>query len=147
MSVTPQLLELEKIQAKLGHYVIKTRKFLKVEGYIILVQQLKEHIAKGSIYCICKNQYQNAALQSSKNFNFENSSPGPAMAGPIVDSTYVKMPSTFSVHFAEKISKIALLQNTLFAKTNLKQHFSPSECLTFEIFSLGTTMVGPAVDT
>ena len=35
----PQLLEIENIQAKLGHYMVKIRQVLEVEGYMML-----EHI-------------------------------------------------------------------------------------------------------
>ena len=38
----------------------------------MLVEQVKEPIAKGSMNCICKIQYQNSAFQSAENLNFEN---------------------------------------------------------------------------
>ena len=52
----------------------------------MLVQQVKEPIAKRSINCVYKNQYQNSAFQSDKNLNFKNFSSGPTMVGSIVDS-------------------------------------------------------------
>ena len=39
---------------------------------MMLVQQLKERIVEGSIYCICKNQSQNSAFQLSENLHFDN---------------------------------------------------------------------------
>ena len=71
---------------------------MKVEGYKVLVQQVKEPRAKGSINCICKYQYQNSAFQSAENLNFENFSLGPTMVGPIVDSGCERMSSTFPVN-------------------------------------------------
>ena len=47
-----------------------------------------------------QNQYQNSASQSTENLTFENFSPGPTMVGPIVDSGYGRMSSTFSVNSA-----------------------------------------------
>ena len=64
------------------------------------VQQVKEPIAKGSINCICKNQYQNSAFQSAENINLENLSSGPTMVDPIVNSRYELMSNTFSVNSA-----------------------------------------------
>ena len=43
-------------------------------------------------------QYQTGAFQSAENLNFENFSPAPTMVGPIVDSGYERMSSTFSVN-------------------------------------------------
>ena len=65
---------------------------------MIIVQQVKKRINKRNIYCICKNQYQITALQSSESLNFDNFSPSPALAGPIVDSRYVQRSSTLSVN-------------------------------------------------
>ena len=64
----------------------------------MLVQQMKEPIAKDNINCICKDQYQNSAFQSAENLNFENFSQGPAMVDSIVDSGYERMFSTFSMN-------------------------------------------------
>ena len=64
----------------------------------MLVQQVKEPIAKGGINCICNNRYQNAAFLSAENLHFENFSPGPTMVGPIVDSGYERISITFSVN-------------------------------------------------
>ena len=50
----------------------------------MLLQQLKEYIVKGSIYCTCKNQYHNSLFQLSENLDFEILSPGPTKVGPIV---------------------------------------------------------------
>ena len=66
----------------------------------MLVRQVKEPVAKESINCICKNQYQNSAFQSAGNLNFENFSPGPTMMGPIVESRYERMSSIFAVNSA-----------------------------------------------
>ena len=52
------------------------------------VGQVKEPVAKGSINCICKSQYQNSAFQSAENLNFENFSPSSVMVRPIVESGY-----------------------------------------------------------
>ena len=76
---------------------------------MMLVQQMKEPIAKGSINFICKNLYQNSTFQSAENFNFENFSPSLTMVGPLLDSVYEQMSSTFSANSAYKISKMALL--------------------------------------
>ena len=70
-SVKPQLLEIEKIQVKLGHYIVETMLFVKVDDYIILVKLVKEPIAKGRINFNCINQYQNSSLQSSESLSFE----------------------------------------------------------------------------
>ena len=64
------------------------------------VQKVKEPIAKGGSNCICKNQYQNTALQPAENLSFENFSPDPTTVHPIVDSGYERIPSTFSVNSA-----------------------------------------------
>ena len=62
------------------------------------VQHVNEPIAKGSINCICKNQYRSSTFQSAENLNFENFSPGPTMTSPVVDSGYERMSSIFSVN-------------------------------------------------
>ena len=68
----PQLLQREKVHAKLRLY--KTgllQNQVMFEGYIMLVQQLKECIIKESIYFIYNNQTENGVFQPSENFCFE----------------------------------------------------------------------------
>ena len=66
----------------------------------MLVQQVKEPIAKGGTNCICKNQYQNSAFQSPESLNFEHFSQGPAIVGLIVDSGCERKSNPFSVNSA-----------------------------------------------
>ena len=56
--------------------------------YVTHVQQLKERIVKGSIYCICKNQSENSIFEPYENLHFERFSPGPTMMGSIADTRY-----------------------------------------------------------
>ena len=44
------------------------------------LQQWKERIVKGSVYCICKNQYQNSVSSLLRNFVLKTIPPGPNMA-------------------------------------------------------------------
>ena len=62
----------------------------------MLVQQVKEPIAKGNIIYICKNQYQNSTFL----LKFENFSPGTTMVSPIVGFGYERMSSTSSANSA-----------------------------------------------
>ena len=64
----------------------------------MLVEQLKEHIFKESIYCICENQYQISAFQPFENFHVENRFP--PMVGVIVDSGYQGISNTHSINSA-----------------------------------------------
>ena len=66
----------------------------------MLLQQLKEHIVKGNIYCICKIQYQHSLFQPSENLCFEFFSSGPTMLGPIVGSRHKRMSNTLSLNSA-----------------------------------------------
>ena len=84
----------------------------------MLLQQLKEHIVKGSIDCTCKNQYHNSLFQLSENLDFEILSPGPTKVGPIVGKN--------------------LTQNNI---------FQPSENIYFENFFNEPTMMVPIADT
>ena len=49
----------------------------------MLLQQMKEPVAKGRVNSICKHQYQNSAFQSAEHLNFENFSQGSNNGGPI----------------------------------------------------------------
>ena len=66
----------------------------------MLVQHVKELIAKGSINCIFKSQYQDNAFRSAEDLNFENFSFGSTMVGLIVNSGYERMSRTFSLNSA-----------------------------------------------
>ena len=48
----------------------------------MLVQQLKERVVKGSIYCVCKYQYKNSLFQPSENFHFDIFFSVPNHGGP-----------------------------------------------------------------
>ena len=84
----------------------------------MLVEQVKEPVAKGS-----KNQYQNSALQLAKNINSENFSSAQPLWALFEDSGYERMSSIFSVNCSYKKSKMALFWNNIFAKTNIKAPF------------------------
>ena len=52
----------------------------------MFVQQLQEHIVKGSVYCISKNQSQNRVFQPSENLYLEDFSPSASMIVLMVES-------------------------------------------------------------
>jgi len=52
----------------------------------MLVQQLKERIVKGSVYCTCKNHYQKSIFQPSEKAYCKNLSPSLTMVGPILNT-------------------------------------------------------------
>ena len=63
----------------------------------MLVQQLKERIIEGSIYCICKTTISNSLLQPFESLYFDIFSPSPTMVDPVVSSRYERMSNTLSV--------------------------------------------------
>ena len=46
--------DLGKTQVQLGDCIVKSGNLSRNEYYIMLIQQLKEVMVKGSVYCICK---------------------------------------------------------------------------------------------